>query len=266
MTVLTDIAVALRFFSRLPIPALPGEATAHGLPDFTRAAYAIPIAGAVLGAIGALALALGNAIGLSPLASALLALATMVLSTGAFHEDGLADTADGLGGGATRERKLEIMKDSRIGSYGTIAIVLSLGLRAVLIADILARLGVMPAVAVLIASGAISRAAAVWLGRTLPPARADGAAFAAGTPGEGATHAALAIAAALGFVLLWPRVGLLGFFLALAGPALAAYLMRRIAARQLGGQTGDIAGATQQLADIAVLMAVVIVARPFGVS
>ena len=120
-----DIADALRFFTRLRV----GEPEPSAPLDIDRIAWAAPVAGVVVGLIGALVLALTTLLGLPPLLRAGLATAALVVATGALHEDGLADVADGFGGGATRARKLEIMRDSRIGAYGAIAIALALILR-----------------------------------------------------------------------------------------------------------------------------------------
>ena len=120
-----DIGDALRFFTRVPV----GDPGASAPLDINRFAWAAPVAGAVVGLIGALALALTGLLGLPPLMRAGLATAALVAATGALHEDGLADVADGFGGGATRAMKLDIMRDSRIGAYGAIALTLALILR-----------------------------------------------------------------------------------------------------------------------------------------
>ena len=111
-----DLCVCLRFWSRLPVPILSWEPEPHGMPDFARCSRMLPVAGAIIGAFGALALLGASMLGAPASVAAGLGLAASILATGAFHEDGLADTADGLGGGASRQRKLEIMKDSRIGT------------------------------------------------------------------------------------------------------------------------------------------------------
>src|ERR1700679_2679481 len=120
-----DIADALRFFTRLRV----GEPSLNASLDIDRIAWAAPVAGVAVGLIGALALALATLLGLPMLLRAGLATAALVVATGALHEDGLADVADGFGGGATPARKLEIMRDSRVGAYGAIAIALALILR-----------------------------------------------------------------------------------------------------------------------------------------
>src|SRR5262249_50123562 len=120
----TDVAVCLTLCTRLPL--------AHAFPiasgDIARASWAMPVAGALVGALGALAYWIAIRLGLPPLVAAAVALATGLVATGCLHEDGLADTADGFGGNG-RERKLEIMRDSRLGTYGACALLMSLLLR-----------------------------------------------------------------------------------------------------------------------------------------
>ena len=183
-----DLLACLRFFSRLPLPELPFEQGAGGMADLPRLAWMVPVAGAVLSAIGALALGLADGLGLPPLVCAGLAIGVLVILTGALHEDGLADLADGFGGGATRERKLEIMRDSRVGAYGATALALSLILRVAAVSALLDRsLGV--AAAGLILAGAASRAASLAPLALLPPpaptASAPGAGRLDGAPRAG---------------------------------------------------------------------------------
>src|SRR5437868_4014872 len=123
--VATDLKISVLFSTRLPFAH---SFTVMGA-DIARASWALPLAGALVGLLGAIAYWLAHAVGLPPLPAGALALATTLVATGCLHEDGLADTADGFGGGTTRERKLEIMRDSRIGSYGGCALMLSLLLR-----------------------------------------------------------------------------------------------------------------------------------------
>ena len=241
-----DIADALRFFTRLRVGApVPGA----GL-DLDRIAWAAPVAGAAVGLIGALVLALTSLIGLPPLLRGGLATAALVASTGALHEDGLADVADGFGGGATRERKLEIMRDSRIGAYGAIAVALALILRVGALAASLDG-GFWRAALGLIVVAALSRAGALTPLALLPPARADGAGAAAGRLDSSALAAAwgsaLVIAIALGLVAL----GFIHALVATLASGAVALAMVALARRAIGGQTGDVAGAAQQCAEIA---------------
>ncbi len=251
-----DWATCLRFYSRLPVPALPGEGDPHAAPDFTRVPRMLPLAGLVLALPGAVVLLAAWALGLGPFLAATLAVATGALITGALHEDGLADVADGFGGGTTRERRLEIMRDSRIGAYGGVALVLALALRIGALATLLDRTGSGAALALVLAA-ALSRSAALAPMVLLDPARRDGAAAAVGRPGRPALILAGALALALallGALLGLPPGGILGMLL-LSG--LGALAVTALARRRIGGQTGDVIGACQQVAEIAALLGLV---------
>lgn len=247
-----DFCLCLTFFSRLPCPFKPASG-AHGLGDFSRAIRMLPWAGAATGALGAVSLAAAFLLGLPPILAAPLAVSTLVVVSGALHEDGLADCADGFFGGTSRARKLEIMRDSRIGTFGATALMLSLYMRAASLTAVAGQ-GLLLACAVLVAAAAISRTAALMPLRLLPPARADGTGSAAGTPGGGALCAA--ICGALFFAAV-PAAASASLARALAaiGLAIAAALaVTALASRQIGGQTGDVAGAAQQLSEIAVYL------------
>ncbi len=261
--ILTDTVRCLRFYSRLPTPTLPWERDPHAVPDFAVMPRALPVAGALIGAVGALVLAAGVAAGFGPGLSAALAVAALVVATGAFHEDGLADTADGFWGGHTPERRLEIMRDSRIGSYGGAALILSLGLRALAVAAIAERAGVAAGAAALILLGALTRTAALNVMIWLEPARTSGASYAVGRPRPGTVLVAWAACAGLALALV--TAGLLpagGVALAFAAAALASLLAARLSRRLIGGYTGDVGGATQQVADLACLLALLAAMRP----
>jgi adenosylcobinamide-GDP ribazoletransferase len=200
---------------------------------------------------------LAHGLSLPPLICAALAVSALVIVAGGLHEDGLADVADGFGGGATRDRKLEIMRDSRIGAYGAAALALSLILRIAALAALLER-GLGEAAAALVLAGAVSRAFALLPLALLAPARPEGLGAGAGRLEMGAARAAgivaLIVAALLGFCALGVGRAILGLVLAL----LAALTITAIARRQIGGQTGDVAGAAQQLAEIACLCGLLI--------
>jgi adenosylcobinamide-GDP ribazoletransferase len=241
-----DIADALRFFTRLRV----AESEPSAPLDIDRIAWAAPAAGVAVGLFGAFILALAALLGLPPLLRAAFATAALIAATGALHEDGLADVADGFGGGVTRARKLEIMRDSRIGAYGAIAIALALILRVGALAAALDG-GFWRAALGLMLVAALSRAAALTPLALLPPARADGAGAAAGRLDASALAAAwttaLVIALALGLVVLGVAHALLAALMSAAG----ALLMVALARRAIGGQTGDVAGAAQQCSEIA---------------
>jgi adenosylcobinamide-GDP ribazoletransferase len=177
-----------------------------------------------------------------------LALAATLVATGCLHEDGLADTADGFGGGASRERKLEIMRDSRFGSYGACALILSLLLRGSALASL-----AEPALAAgaLIAANASARATMPVLMWLVPHTRADGLSADAGRPPAASVTAAVVLGAlALGLGLNL-GAAIVAALLLVAVVACAAWLSRE----QIGGQTGDVLGALEQVSEITVLLA-----------
>ncbi|MEX0852840.1 MAG: adenosylcobinamide-GDP ribazoletransferase [Bauldia sp.] len=247
-----DLQAAIVFLTRLP-PSVVGV-EAGGRPDFRRGARAFPVAGALIGAVGG-SVVIGAAIlGLPPLVSAGLAVAATMLLTGGLHEDGLADTADSFGG-ATSERKLQIMDDSSVGAAGPA--------RPALVFSVVFRVGGLAAIAehsaaaaalALVAAEAVSRAALVRLWHDLPAARTSGLGRDTGPPDQGAMLVALAIAGLIAAVAAVPAVGWRATALACFLAALATYVFIRMTARTIGGYTGDALGACQQVALAAFLI------------
>jgi adenosylcobinamide-GDP ribazoletransferase len=239
-----EARLAVAFLTRLPL--LGGTRPEPGA--LARAAWAFPLAGILVGIFGGVAFEIGDWLGLPINAIALIAVAVTVLATGGLHEDGLADTMDGLGGGTDRETALEIMRDSRTGAFGVLALVLSVGLRVAALAAL-----PVPIVAVgaLVAAHAVSRGLLPTLMLWLDPARSDGLAAEAGRPSPpGATGAAL-----IGFLVALIMLGW-GHALratVLAGVAMAVLAL--IARRRIGGYTGDVLGAAQQVGEIVMLLA-----------
>lgn len=257
---LSDLRLAISFLTRLPLPAgnlLPGSSLAAS-------SWAFPAIGILIGGIGGGVFFCASQLGLGIASASLLALLSQIAVTGALHEDGLADTADGFGGGHDRSRKLEIMRDSRIGSYGVIALLLALGLRFAAVSELAGSLISVSdeyeqvashtgaVFIVLITAGALSRGGMVCLWYLLPPARADGL-----SAGAGVIPIACLLIAGGSSVLV--------AFILLAGPAFIAATVTAVAAtlcmvllakRQIGGQTGDVLGATQQVVEITVLLAI----------
>lgn len=259
---LSDLACCTRFYSRLPVPALAWESDPHGRPDFAAMARMLPLTGAILGSAGAAVLAAALLFGLGPWLSATLAIAALTLITGAFHEDGLADTADAFGG-ASRERRLEIMRDSRIGSFGAAALILAFALRIAALATLAERLDILSLAAAVIVAAAVSRIAALVVFAALPPARLDGTAYALGQPSAATLAIAAALTAALAFGLaLATALPFAAAAAALLLPAAVAAIMTGVSGKLVGGHTGDLGGATQQLAEIAALIGVLLAVRP----
>ena len=167
------------------LPVGPAKPLDNG--QIATASWALPVAGLVVGLAGAIVYAVSRRIGLPSDPAAVLALSVTVLVTGAIHEDGLADTADGLGGGTSREQKLEIMRDSRIGTYGACALVLSLLARWSALTNIAEPASVATA---LVAAHIAARAQLpvfMWL---IPPARSDGLSAGAGQAAPGRRYVA----------------------------------------------------------------------------
>ena len=253
MTFLADLLIALRFFSRLPVPTTRREKEL-GAAGLAAAVAAVPLAGAIIGLVPATVLVMARAVGLAPLVAAALAVTAVLGVTGALHEDGLADCADGFGGGRTRERKLQIMRDSGVGAYGACAVALSILLRGATIAAI-AEGGPAWSAATLVATASLSRGLALLPLGLLTPARTDGRGAAAARPAVDRVAFAFALAALIAVAL--PMLAGASFSRAVTATVAAvaaALAIVALAHRQIGGQTGDVAGAAQQAAEIAALV------------
>jgi adenosylcobinamide-GDP ribazoletransferase len=237
------VKTSILFCTRLPVP--------HSEPiegcNVVRASWALPVAGALVGGAGALAYAMASAIRLPAMLAAALALVATLLLTGCLHEDGLADTADGFGGGRDRARKLEIMRDCRLGTYGACALVMSLLLRWTALTAMASPLAVASA---LLAAHVSSRAALPAFMYFVPAARFDGLSAQAGRP---ALRPA-AVAALLGVLAVAVALGLVATVIGLVLAACAGLLMAWLSMGQIGGQTGDVLGALEQIIEIVILL------------
>lgn len=231
---LHDVQSALGLLTRLPVPVT-------GAPE-PRAAWAWPLAGLAVGGVATGGGAIGLWLGVVPGVVAALVLGVEAAATGGLHEDGLADCADGFWGGRDKTRRLEIMKDSRVGSYG----VLALGI------VLLARWAALTALigagqwGVILAAAAMSRAPMAVLMAALPNARGSGLSASHGAPSPGVAVQAVAVALALG----WLCAGAAVLPMALT-MAVSAGLVGLVARAKIGGQTGDVLGAAQQMALVA---------------
>jgi adenosylcobinamide-GDP ribazoletransferase len=236
---------AVQFLTRLPTPALKTFD-----PDWTtRAARWFPLVGQIVGGLSALVLLLAGHVWPGAVA-ALLAIAASLIATGAFHEDGLADSFDGLWGGATPERRLEIMKDSRIGTYGAIALVVVLALKVASLAALPLALAAWS----LLAGHGLARAAAVVCMKLTPYApAAEAGKWKPAPKGVGGGEVLFAVLISLWPVaLLPPAAAAVG---GLTGGVLAAG-MALVARRKLGGHTGDVLGAVEQMFELGFLFGV----------
>ena len=239
-----ELVLAFALLTRLPLPRLAMRPDVT-LPDYM---WAFPIVGFVVGHVAAFAYVLAREEGgLGANLSALLAMAAAMLVTGALHEDGLADLADGIGGGRTRERKLEIMRDSSIGSYGTVALFVVLGVRWSALASIS---DLHAAMGALVLSHVLPRGFLGIVPEYWRPARADGLASTASKGNLISAAAAIGLSLAIVFLLGAGPAGFGALVAACAGVVGIAAL----ASRYLGGYTGDVFGAAEQIAEALVLI------------
>lgn len=232
--------LAAVLLTRVPLPHLPQDAFAKG----AAAVWAYPLIGIAVGAGGVLVGQLALWLGLPVYGAAILTLITMMLLTGAMHEDGLADVFDGFWGGYTPERRLEIMRDSQIGTFGVLALILVSLLRLSAIAALL--VSWWPAI---VAGAVLSRAVMPTLMSTLPHARKDGLSRSVGQPASGTTVAALCIGVLVTLFLIGGAA-----LIAICAALVVALGIATVAKQKIGGQTGDVLGAVQQLSEAAVLL------------
>jgi len=234
------LRAAASFLTRLPVGAV-----GDGSPDVGRTVAWFPVVGGLLGA-GVASVYAASRLALPPIVAAALAIGCGVALTGAFHEDGLADTADGFGGGRSKEETLRIMRDPTHGTYGVLAVSLSLLLRV----GALAALDGWTAVAILPAAHALARAACISLVAMVSPATGEGlgASYAASLGRrEALSTVAVGLLIALVFLGGWILPAAL-----IAG--LATWIVGRLSVRKIGGITGDVLGAAEQATEVVVLL------------
>jgi adenosylcobinamide-GDP ribazoletransferase len=238
-----EVSTSILFLTRLPlhrIPPIGGIAVAQSV-------WAFPLVGVIVGLVSALLYALAHTLGLPPWPAAALAVAATLAATGCLHEDGLADTADGFGGGDTTDRKLEIMRDSGIGTYGVCALALSLLLRVGALASI-AEPGAVAAA--LIAAHSAARATMPVMMFFVAPARRDGLSFAAGQP----SAVRVVIATVLAAFILAISLGPASMIVSVLALAIVIVIMAGLSVGQIGGQTGDVIGAFEQVSEMVILL------------
>lgn len=245
-----DTIRSLGFLSRLPLPQSWFASVDDSLSHTARA---FPLAGAVLGLLAGIALLVADGLHLPALACGLIAVGMLAAMTGALHEDGLGDTADGFFGGAAPDRRLDIMKDSRIGTFAALTLIIWTVLKASLLAAIMERAGSGYAALALIASEAASRAGMLAIWYALPSARPGGLADSAGQPQWETVVCALTIAILILLLCLIPAGGIPAVVNTVILIAAALYGFARLCQTKIGGQTGDTLGAAQQIGALAVL-------------
>lgn len=235
-----DLLVAIGLLTRFPTPPGFDKCPEH----IARSSWAWPVVGAIAGVIAGVAGASLGWLGIDREMAAIVALGVLVLVTGAMHEDGLADSLDGLAGGSTAEKRLEIMKDSQIGVFGATGLALVLLGRWSAISEI----GGDQLIAVLLVSSCASRLPVVLAMAALPPARDSGLSASIGRPTGQLALLATAVTTLICLVA-FGLAGLAAVVVAVIGAVPICFLARQL----VGGQTGDILGASQQFAELFVL-------------
>jgi adenosylcobinamide-GDP ribazoletransferase len=245
-----DLHLVLSFFTRLPVGWLQPGSASDGTPlqyRLAQAARAFPLAGLVVGLTGGLVYWIVLQITHSPLLAALLAVAATCGLTGALHEDGLSDVADGLGARGDTARKLAAMKDSHAGSFGVLALVFATLIKATAIASLGVPHRVIPA---LVVTHVLARSVLPLAMRSLPLVNGRGLAAMAGRPSPAGVYSALGIGLFISFCAVFLPACLVALVVALVATALVGAIARR----QFGGYTGDVLGAIEQVAEVAILV------------
>lgn len=238
-----DLTAAFTLLTRLPVARFT---TSGQPPDLARCVWAFPIVGLAVNGTGALIYWLARKIGIPPLLAAVWTLAATTILSGGFHDDGLADTADGFGGGTTPARKLDIMRDSRIGTYGALALLLSALVRVTAIAA-LSRPAIVTTAMIL--AGMLGRSAMLLPLLVLKPARDNGMGASMGQPRATSASLGLGVAILASFLSLPTSLATAAAVFGFG----SALLLARLASRQIGGYTGDVLGACEIATECVVL-------------
>lgn len=240
-----EARLCLGFLTRIPVFSI--EYSGHS--SLAGACWAFPLVGACVGVAAAFALWIANGFGLASQLAALLAVASMILLTGALHEDGLADTADGFGLGGDVEKRLAAMRDPRIGVFGMVALIVVFAVRWTALADLVA-VSFSQGATAMIAAAAISRGVLPYVMHAVANARPDGLSATAGRPDSQPALIALAISAVIALLAF----GFSGTVLVTLVAGLLTFAIVAVARRLIGGQTGDVLGAIQQVTEAAILI------------
>jgi len=242
-----DVVMGLRFFSRLPTGDRPFEK-----PNLDRIAMSLPFTSLVIGFLPALLMMLSAWATMPSYFAAAIGVAAMIVATGAMADDAIADSADGLFGGATIERRLEIMKDSRHGTYGVAALGLYLLFRVTAVGAVAAT-NPVAAAGIWLAATVLGRSGSLWLSVELPNAREGGASASVGRVGRISFFIGAAFAAVLALVLAAPFTSFIAVVLAIVAAIGVASAWVWGCRRLVGGQTGDLIGALSALIEVAAL-------------
>lgn len=254
---LQKLARSIGFLSRLPVPKRFFEGDDGSLSE-TSGMFAI--AGVVIALPVAVIAALLHEIGTDKMLIAALVLAAQTFIAGALHEDGLSDCVDGFWGGHKKERILEIMRDSRLGAYGTLALIFSILLKFSALNAVIDHINSIQLFILLIAISGISRGIMVWHWRELPPARQDGVAKHVGIPTHKALRENVIVSAILLIMCILVGFSILNIVFAIPITILSVYLFTRLVDKKINGHTGDTIGASQQISEATLLLSLALLA------
>ncbi|UXM96370.1 adenosylcobinamide-GDP ribazoletransferase [Bartonella sp. HY329] len=252
MAIIASICRSLGFLTRLPINKRWFKGAY--LPSDDAASF--PIAGFLIGLFGAAFFLIAIFLNLGNLVAAIISTIAIIFLTGALHEDGLSDTFDGFFAPKDRNQRLEIMKDSRIGVFGALSLILSITLKISLLNNLATQFSISCAFIGLVGAETISRTMMIWLWYSLPFAKANGVAVASGAPSQSNMGRGLIIGILLLFVLIVPFFNLFHFILSCLLTALTAFLFMQLCKCKIAGITGDCLGALQQISALAFLIGV----------
>lgn len=248
------IAQAIGFLSRIPVPAKYFASDDGNLSETS--GYFV-IAGILISLPIAIGAALLSSFNVGPMIIAALVLASLTFITGALHEDGLSDCADGFWGTSKKEKMLKIMKDSRLGTYGTLSLVFSFLLKFAALTQLADTLNpILLLIAIVVAAG-LSRAAMVWHWSELPPARTDGVAAGGGKPSDNSLRLIL-ISSAIIAILSLITIGFVMTGVALVLITATSLYFTKLTEKKIWGHTGDTIGATQQIGEVAIYLGLAI--------
>lgn len=254
---LQKLARSIGFLSRLPVPSryFLGD---NGALSETSGMFAV--AGVVIVLPIAIIAATLHATGVDNMLIAAFTLSAQTLITCALHEDGLSDCADGFWGGQNKERILEIMHDSSLGAYGTLALIFSILLKFSALTALIGQINSLQLFVLLAVVFGLSRAIMVWHWRALPPAREDGVAKHVGIPSRNALRDNLITSAILLMLLILLGYSVLKLAFAIPITILSVYVFTRLVDDKISGHTGDTIGASQQISEAVLLLSMALLA------
>jgi len=245
-----DILHLLSFFTIIPIKS-------NTKTKLSKSLYVLPLISLIIGTIATIPLLTLSLIDMPNLIISIITIFTLILITGALHEDGLADFVDSFGAAKSKAKKIEILSDSHIGVYGTIALIISLSIRITALYVILDSGGILYAISALLAASVLSRTTILHILTTLPAIKKNGLGYSATMPEKKVLIFSYSLSIFILSILVIPTFGFFGFLFIITSGVLASLLVTSIAFKHLGGQTGDVCGSVQQISEILIYLSLI---------